>query len=260
MLSSQHTSPRKRLKTSRLWLRSTSNYPTAECFILCRTALEAVERGLLPHERLRPIIVKLTRSAHSYCGRASWTERHTGIVRHPDTHQRVKDTVYWERILVRIGPPSLFPRQAQYPLFKDMPEMEFRTYREAMVAVTAHEIAHTLGYSGRKSGEERCEYVALDALDYYRKHQAAIDAEIDAVLAAQRQREAAKIATMSPEAKDANKLAAAEAHLKRWKRKLTLATGKVRSYTSAVRRLSKGQRMSMQAIITELAQAATPPQ
>lgn len=251
-----------RTKTSKLWLRSSSRYPVAECFILCRTALEAVEHGLLPHERLRPIIVKLTNTYHGFCGRASWTERHTGVVRHPDTHRRVKDAVYWERVLVRIGPLERFPRRAQYPIFKDMPEMEFRTYREAMVAVTAHEIAHTLGYSGRKSGEERCEYVALDALDHYRKNQAQIDAEIDAVLGTQRQHEAAKLAAATPEAKDARKLAAAEAKLKRWKRKLTLATNKVKTYLRAVRRLSKGQRMMEKngQQILEVAQAATPPQ
>lgn len=244
-------------KTSKLWLRSTSNYPTAECFILCRTALEAVERGLLPHERLRPIIVKLTNTYHGFCGRASWTERHTGIVKNPDTRQRVKDAVYWERVLVRVGAPERFPRKAQYSTFKDMPEMEYRTYREAMVAVTAHEMAHTLGYSGRRSGEERCEYVALDALDYYRKHQVEIDTEIDAVLASQCQRESAQRAAATPEAKDAKKLAAAEAKLKRWKRKLTLATNKVKTYTRLVRRLS---RMKEPVVGTELAQAATPPQ
>lgn len=234
-------------KTSKLWLRSSSHYPAAECFILCRMALEAVEHGLLPHERLRPIIVKLTNTYHGFCGRASWVEHHTSN----------GELVRWERVLVRIGPSGRFPRKAQYSTFKDMPEMEYHTYREAMIAVTAHEIAHTLGYSGRKSGEERCEYVALDALDYYRKHQAAVDAEIDSVLAAQRQHEAAKITAASPEAKDAKKLTAAEAKLKRWKRKLTLATNKVKTYTRSVRRLS---RIKEPVVVTELAQAATPPQ
>lgn len=234
-------------KTSKLWLRSSSRYPAAECFILCRTALEAVEHGLLPHERLRPIIVKLTNTYHGFCGRASWVEHHTSS----------GQLVRWERVLVRIGPARLFPRKTQYATFKDMPEMEYRTYREAMIAVTAHEIAHTLGYSGRKSGEERCEYVALDALDYYRKHQAAIDSEIEAVLAFQCQRENAKRAAATPEAKDAKKLAAAEAKLKRWKRKLTLATNKVKTYTRVVRRLSK---VKEPISVAELAQAATPPQ
>lgn len=233
-------------KTTKLWLRSSSRYPAAECFILCRTALEAVEKGLLPHERLRPIIVKLTNTYHGFCGRASWVEHHTGS----------GELVRWERVLVRVGAPERFPRKAQYSTFKDMPEMEYRTYREAMVAVAAHEMAHTLGYSGRKSGEERCEYVALDALDYYRKHQTEIDAEIDATLALARHVAAASLAALRPEAKHAKKLAAAEAKLKRWKRKLTLATNKVKTYTRAVRRLSRVK----EPVVAELAQAATPPQ
>lgn len=240
-------------KTTKLWLRSTSRYPKAECFILCRTALESVERSLCGGEVMPRIIVKLTNTCHGYCGRASWSEwEHTGKL--PN-----RLAIQWKRVLVRVGAPNRFPCRVQYPRFKDMPEMDFRTYREAIVAVTAHETGHALGYSGRKEGEERCEMMAWDALDYYRKHQAEIDAEIEATLAEARQ----KVAKPTPEAKTAEKLASAEAKLKKWKRKLTLATNKVKLYTRQVRRLSKGQRMSIAPVIEllaqELAQAATPP-
>lgn len=219
-------------KTNKLWLRSTSRYPDCEAFILCRTARESVERSLTQGEVLHPIIVKLTNSCHAYCGRGAWNEWE-----HTDKPRKFKGrrftNFFWRRILVRVGPPERFPRKVCYHTFKDMPEFEFKTYREAIIGVTAHEMGHALGYSGRKEGEEKCEMLAWDALDYYRKHQAEIDAEIDAALRAQRPQKP------TVEDKAAEKLAKAEASLKKWKRKLALATNKVKRYTRMVRRLSK---------------------
>lgn len=220
-------------KTTKLWLRSTSSYPKAECFILCRTALESVERSLNAEQELPRIIVKLTNSCHAYAGRGAWT-----FWEHHGPHSNRKATL-WKRVLVRIGKPDRFPRKACYPTFKDMPEYEFRTYREGMVGVVAHETGHALGYSGRKSGEEHCELMAWDAVDYYRAHQARIDAEIDAALREQQDHAARLMAAQAPSAKTAKKLAAAVARLKRWKRKQALAETKVKVYTRLLRRLSK---------------------
>lgn len=220
-------------KTSKLWLRSTSRYHDHEAFILCRTALESVEANLAPGEVLRPIIVKLTNSSHAYCGRGAWGEwEHHG----PKCQRKA---TCWRRILVRVGSPDKFPSKVCYHSFKDMPEFEFRTYREGIIGVTAHECGHALGYSGRKDGEMKCELLSWDALDYYRKNQAAIDAEIDAALQETVQRDREVQAAKTPEAKTAKKRANAEAKLKQWKRKLTVAANKVKRYTRMVRRFSK---------------------
>ena len=241
-------------KTTTLWLRSTSRYHPYECFILCRTALESIQRSLTPSETLHPAIVKLTNSSHAYCGRASWGEwEHHG----PATHRKA---TYWRRVLVRVGKPSHFPCKVQYIKFKDMPEAEFRTYREAIVGITAHELGHAIGKGGRKDGELACEMMLSDALDYYRDYQDEIDAEIERALDKVRQRELSAVVAERPEAKAAAKLAAAERKLKHWKRKLTIATNKVKKYTRLMRRLSAPDLKIVPPPAQPEALAATPPQ
>jgi len=245
-------------KTANLWIRNTSPYPDSEVYILCRTALESVQASLSPTERLRPIIVKMTATHYGHRGRAHWTEReyNCGADRH---------TKIWYRILVRIGSPQHFPVQVNYRKFRDMPEFEFRTYREAIVGVTAHEIGHTLGNSGRKQGEEICEMCSWDAVDYYRKHQPEIDAEISTQTAqlqsALQARQNYDSITSTPQARREKKLQHASTGLARWQRKLKLATTKVKTYQRTVRRLQKTQQADLlpldQPESQPMAQAAT---
>jgi alpha-D-ribose 1-methylphosphonate 5-triphosphate synthase subunit PhnG len=231
-----------KLKTTKLWLRSTCRYPAPEMFVLCRTALESIERSLSRDEKLYPIIVKLTNSSHAYCGRAYWTENeprkkvtvlHDGRPGYTNWHG-----IVWRRVLVRIGPPERFAvtRTHTYPKFKDMPEMELRSYREAVVAVTAHEIGHTLGYSGRKSGEEKCELCAIDALDYYRKHQIEIDAEIERELQQMTQKDLAERNAKSPIQIAGKRYLEAKTKLAQWQRKAKLAATKIKIYTRLLKR------------------------
>lgn len=183
------------------------------------------------------VIVKLTNCRYSYRGRAHWIE-------YEHSKENYGSSVRWHRILVRIGAPANFPKQVRYPRFKsDMPQYECRTYREAVVMVTAHEIEHCLGASGRMNGEFRCEMAAWDAIDYYRKHQPEVDQEITGALNRITQREQTQALRLTeakrPEVQIIKKLKAAQEALMRWQRKQKLATGKVKKYSRAVKRYEK---------------------
>jgi len=211
-----------RTRTSKLWLHNTSIHADEEAFILCRVALESVEKGLLPGEVLHPIKVNLTNTYKSYCGRAWWQET---------AHGRT-----WRRVLVRIGKASMFPRKSTYPRYRDMPEMEFRSHREAIVGVVAHEVGHTLGYSGQKDGEERCEMMVVDALDYYRAHQEAVDQEILHALKRVQQRQEAQAQAGTPEQRLCAKMLTAKLKVAEWQRKAKLAATKVKNWQRVYKR------------------------
>lgn len=218
-----------RLKTKYLWLVSTIRYPDEETWVLVRTALESIRASLRRDEHLPPIKVKLTNSSSSYCGRAHWMERDANGKR-------------WARILVRVGTPSHFPLTNRYPRFTDMPEYEISSYREAIVGVTAHEIAHVLGASGRKVGETLCELCLQDAIDLYRRDQATLDTEIEVNIS---RRNIIKLP--DPERKRAVKLTTVEAHIKRWESKLKLAQTKLKKYRIQARRLQKQTQLALAA-------------
>lgn len=215
-------------KTTKLWIANTSWVPDYEAYVLCRTALESVERSLTPGEILHPIKVKLTNCSWAFRGRAHWWER-----------DRKEPTKRWCRVLVRIGKPHHFPKDWTYWKFKNMPEFRHETYREGLVAVTAHEIAHTLGYSGRKAGEEKCEMCAWDAIDYYRKHREEIDAEIARYASVVTEREVRASRKPTQEEVAIKKYMQIQAKLTQWQRRLKVATNKVKKYTRAMKRAEK---------------------
>lgn len=234
------------MKTSKLWLRNTSRYSSHEVWPLIKAAYESVERSLAPGQVMPRIVVKLTNCCWSFRGRAHWEEWHTPGCK-ASTPQREGGygrSEKWLRILVRIGKPHQFPVHVRYPTFKtDMPEYDCQSYREGIVMVTAHEMEHCLGASGRQHGEFRCEMTAWDAIDFYRKHQAEIESEIATATnrIAQRVQEktAREIEAKRPEVIRAAKLKAAQVALGRWQRKHKLATGKVKKYARAVKRYER---------------------
>lgn len=229
------------MKTSKLWLRNTSRYPDAEVWPLIKCAYESVERSVGKFHAMPHIIVKLTNCRGCYRGRAHWEEWHTdksGLLRGSQMQRK------WLRVLVRIGLPTRFPVNVRYARFKgDMPEYECKSYREAIVMVAAHEMEHCLGASGRKGGEFRCELSAWDAIEYYRKHQAEVDGEIDRALVKKAQLEFVKAERAAvrkdPVAVIRRKLEKARTMAAKWGRKQKVATGKLRKYQRAVKRLEK---------------------
>lgn len=223
-------------RNSYLWVRNTSRYSMEEVWPLAKLAYEAASQKRCGH--LPRIIIKLTNSSSAYCGRAFWTEWHSpshGQTREAGRIQKIP----WRRILCRIGAPCHFPAVARYPRFKDMPEYPIGCHREGLAFIIAHEMEHAFGTPGGKDGEIRCELAAQDAVDLYRASKGDVDAEIfDAItddLGRSLNRRNKRRAAASPEAK-AQKV---DAQLKRWKRKLKLAQGKVKKYERTLRRIQK---------------------
>lgn len=223
----------RRSDRERLWVVSTNrHYGLDEIWILAKCALESVARDLKQGQEMPYIKIKFTNCSGSWCGRAFWTEYH----RVPG-----KGVMTYRRILCRVGSPLRFgkPIQATYPRFKDMPEYTVNGYREAIVHIIAHEAQHAMGASGRKSGEEECELVAWDALDWYRKHQAEVDAKIQRVYERDGAACVRHLLKQTPEAKNAKALADAEKKLAQWKRKRKLAETKVKHYERTIKKLQR---------------------
>lgn len=247
------------MKTTKLWLRNTSHYPDAEIWPLVRCAYESVERSLTAGEVMPKVIVKFTNCRYGYRGMASWTEWE-----YADKSNMWGDKTCWQRILVRLGNAKHFPHLVNYSKFKDMPEYECRTYREAAVMVTAHEMQHALGTGGKRRGEFLCEMVAWDAIDYYRKHQAEVDQEITDGLGRIEQRKLVVASrqeqTKRPEVQVIKKLKATEDALARWQRKQRVAANKVKKYARALKRYQKRMlELNTPAATEPLPLAATPP-
>lgn len=228
------------MKTSTLWLRNTSRYPDFEVWPLINAAYKSVKQSLRPDQEMPKVIVNLTNCSRAYRGRAYWIEEHYTN----GSNAYNKRSIIWHRILIRVGAPDKFPRKVRYPTFKsDMPEYSCRTYREAIMMVAAHEIEHCLGTSGRQSGEFRCEMAAWDAIDYFRKHQVEIKANIAAGMKRSTERSEARMARIAdsrrPEVRLAAKIEKIEMALTKWHRKSKLATNKVKKYSKALARYQK---------------------
>lgn len=178
-------------------LKNTSRYPDAEVKVLVAVAIKSLE-DYLP-ERYQ-FGLKLTNSSHGFRGKA-----------------------FYKRILVRVGGPHRFPVTASYWTFKDMPVYEVRTYREAIVGITAHELMHLCGKSGRKDGELWCEMAAIDAIELYRRRQQEIDEQADRARSRVLKRTASERFSRTPLGRARRAVPAAEKKLKRWGRKAKLA-------------------------------------
>ena len=219
------------MKTSKLELRNTSYYPDNEVWPLIKAAYASVDQSRRPDQEMPRIIVKMTNCSAAYRGSAHWTEWDSRGLK-------------WERIIVRIGAPDIYPQKIRYPKWKsDMPVYECRNYRECIVMVTAHEMQHCLGASGTYEGEFVCELAASDAIDYFRKNQSEIASEIWARMTRAQERSKAAAQRLAeskrPDVRFAKKLQQAREALTTWQRKSKLAANKVKKYARAVARHEK---------------------
>ena len=72
-------------------------------------------------------------------------------------------------IVVRIGAPDNFPIRATYPGLKTAPEMEYRSWEEALVGVAAHEFCHLKQYRrGKRYSDVAAERWAKKCLEEFR--------------------------------------------------------------------------------------------
>jgi len=224
----------RRSDREKLWVVSTNrHYSLDEIWILAKCAIESIARDLRDGQTMPQIKIKFTNCSRGYCGRAYWTEYWQST----QGRQRME----WRRILCRVGNPLRFskPLNATYPRFKDMPEYVLDGYREVIVHIIAHEIQHALGSPGGKRGEEICELVAWDAVDWYRKHKNEVDAKIQRTYERDGAAVVKHLLSKTPEAKTAKELANAEAKLAQWKRKRKLAETKVKQYERSIKRLKR---------------------
>jgi hypothetical protein len=213
-----------------LKITNRSRYDDIEVDILVRFALSTVHQ-VWPIER-SPLRLKVTNTRKSWGG--------YGYIRGYGTDAE------GFHACIRIGAPARFvnPRRISYDYkWKDMPVMFLNNYREALVYVTAHELAHNAGKSGRKDGEMRCDFAGQDAVDQYRKQQAVIDGQIadrirrrDERQSSTEQRHATRAAFVKSAA---GRLQKSERMLVYWKRRAKIAKTKISRYQRSVTALRK---------------------
>ena len=122
-------------------LRITLAQPHEEVTALVRLAAEGTEPG--------DVSVWVKNCSRAFAGRAYFGARHC---------------------VVRIGHPRQFPiEKHRYPRLKTAPIYDLRTWQEALVVVTAHELRHQEQFRfGRRTSEIDAERWALQRLEAYR--------------------------------------------------------------------------------------------
>jgi hypothetical protein len=158
-------------------IKTTSRHPAASINWLVKYAAAYVYRVAQQEQwsdRLDryPVRITVTNTEHTYCGRSLGLRRYNGDQRAPGDMWAELQRCF----LVRIGAASSFPCDSTYKRYKGMPEARLESWQEAVVGVTAHELAHTrYNYDNghRKNAEIMCEYIEQDCVNEFRKHSAA---------------------------------------------------------------------------------------
>ncbi len=143
-----------------------------------------------------------------------------------------------DRILLRIASPESFTSEIVNKYRKRAPEYVIRNWREAFVALLAHEAEHARHFEvGHGVDEVGCEHAASRALNAYREQEEFILARIKGAIEAQRMdqyvKEQQEIARRSPEAK----LVHLETKIATWKKKLKTAQTYLKKYELRRKRL-----------------------
>jgi len=231
-------------------IKTTSRHPAASINWLVKYAAAYVYRVAQQEQwsdRLDryPVRITVANTRHAYCGRYFGLRRYNG-----DQRARGDKLAELQRcFLVRVGPASKYPCDSTYNRYKDMPEGRLESWQEAIVGVTAHELAHTrynYDIGNRKDAEIMCEYIEQDCVNEFRKHGAA---KHDAFVSAQQQRTddrlARQAAKRAPEALLATAITKAESAVARWSRKAKLAATKLKFYERTLKRLqAKAQKIN----------------
>ena len=147
-------------------------------------------------------------------------------------------------ITVRVGSPEAFTSPVGVHYRKRAPAYKIHSWREAFVAILAHEATHARHFHHRVGVDEvTCELRAHAALLDYRDQEAAIVAKInetikketDALSALESRRLARAQALRSPEVK----LAGINLKISTWERKLKTAQTYLKKYRAQKNRVSK---------------------
>lgn len=190
--------------TPEMRLRNSTDF--ADWFLRRLVSWSCRELGLPVRE---VAAVQFTNTRHAYRGRA-WSSG---------------------RILVRIGDGRHFPKKGKYPGRVNAPEYELADRLEALVHVTAHELAHLsqwheCGHRVRVR-EAAVDGLGLAVLRAFREQRRTLTARWEAEPAGRSRKP-------KPTLRERNEARARDA-LKRWERKKKLAETKVKQYRRKVR-------------------------
>lgn len=130
---------------------NTSHYPAKEV----RKLVEIATKGV----NTTKVAIHIRNSQYSYYGRAYF-----GV----PSISRARGKAKW-LMVVRIGAAHHFPLKTKYPRLKTAPEFEMKSWKEAMVAVVAHEARHIQQFQrGWRRSEIDAERYAVKRLEVYR--------------------------------------------------------------------------------------------
>lgn len=193
-------------------LKNTTDFPD---YFLRRLVSWCCRQLDYPVRQLRA--AEFTKTRHAFCGRA-WSSR---------------------RILVRIGEDTnidgapRYPRERKYPDRKYAPTCTLQDRIEALIKVTAHELAHLSRWNDGvyRNREARVDGMAIAVLEKFRVDR---DKLMEAWSEVPKHREAKP----KPSRQEQNAQRAA-ASLATWERKLKLARTKVAKYKKQVNRYER---------------------
>jgi len=132
-------------------LRNTSRYPDSEVRDLVKFACKGF------NDKRVCINVKNCNTS-IYRGRA-----YGGV---PYISNAPKSSKYL--VVIRIGSPDRFPTQGNGG-YKRVPDFEIKDWKEALVAIVAHELTHIKQYRyGKRRSEVKCEMAEIKKLQEYR--------------------------------------------------------------------------------------------
>jgi len=135
-------------------IKNTSRYPQADVEELVGFASRGVD--------CTGIEIHVKNSKWVFAGRAWHNIGRNSIVNVGD---EINDLV-----VIRVGSPDNFPIEFSYPKLKTAPRYEIRSWREAMVTLTAHELYHIKQKrTGMRASEVRAERWAFKKLLEFRE-------------------------------------------------------------------------------------------
>lgn len=199
----------------RLTFKNTSLYPRAALTILIDFALKETEAAKFVSQ------ISVTNCRHAYRGRCNGS-----------------------RILLRIGSTERFNTPVKVHYRKRAPAYELADWKEALVSLAAHEFTHARHFAtGHGLDEVACEFSAHRVLLAFRERRAEIDARLLAAVEKDRvrltSREEKKRAKAEALAHPSTKLAAIDAKIAAWERKLKTAETYLKKYRRAQARLAR---------------------
>ncbi len=138
-------------------IKNTSRYPAAEVERLVRFASKGINTS--------GVEVHIKNSKKIFAGRAWHNIGHNNVI-------TVADNIN-DLVVIRIGSSDKFPFKFSYPRRKTAPRYTLKTWKEAIVTVTAHELYHIKQRRTKKRASEvKAERWAFKRLEAYQKARA----------------------------------------------------------------------------------------